>query len=66
MKALVVGARVFEVIDRVPEIRDHDKCIDTLTLKNAIKFKNIRFRYPTAVETIPDVIISGNFEIKSG
>ena len=50
-KAQVVGKKVFDVIERKPKIRDthtfesKDKYIVTLT--EDIKFKNVRFRYPT-------------------
>jgi len=25
----MVGKKIFDVIDRVPEIKDHDDCVDT-------------------------------------
>lgn len=33
VKAKVVGTMIFEVIDRKPAIRDHEKCVDSFTLK---------------------------------
>ena len=32
VKAKVVGHTIFDVIDRVPEIRDHDKCAESFDI----------------------------------
>ena len=48
MKALVVGTKVFEVIDRTPQIKDDPlSSISTFSFKDKISFKDIKFRYPT-------------------
>mmetsp|Transcript_44011 Transcript_44011/g.42594 ORF Transcript_44011/g.42594 Transcript_44011/m.42594 type:complete len:119 (+) Transcript_44011:791-1147(+) len=48
LKSLVVGKKIFDVIDRVPEIKDESN--DALTqfaLNRGIEFKNVSFKYPT-------------------
>ena len=59
-KALVVGKKIFDVIERVPEIgekieeqKDQD---ERIVLKQGIEFKGVHFRYPTAPESIPDTL----------
>jgi ABC-type multidrug transport system fused ATPase/permease subunit len=47
IKARVVGKVIFDVIDRVPEIRDHEDCTDNFDVKREITFKDVSFRYPT-------------------
>jgi hypothetical protein len=43
---------IFDVIDRVPEIRDEELDPNNLeisySLVNQIKFENVSFKYPTA------------------
>ena len=56
MKAKVIGHTIFDVIDRVPEIRDHDKCIEKFEVRKSITFKDITFRYPTAPENVKNVL----------
>lgn len=56
IKAKVIGHTVFDVIDRVPEIRDHDKCTEKFEVKRSISFKDITFRYPTAPEHVKNVL----------
>ncbi len=55
-KSLVVGKKVFEVIDREPEIKDHSKCSNEYQLKKGIKFENITFNYPTALEGSKNIL----------
>lgn len=38
IKARVVGKVIFDVIDRVPEIRDHEKCSDNFEVTRQISF----------------------------
>jgi len=56
IKAKVIGHTIFDVIDRVPEIRDHDKCTEKFEIKFSISFKGITFRYPTAPEHVKNVL----------
>jgi ATP-binding cassette subfamily B (MDR/TAP) protein 1 len=66
MKAKVVGKSVFDVIDRVPEIRDHPECKEDYTLNESIKFKGVTFKYPTASDKLKNVLERVNFQIKAG
>ena len=61
-----MGKTIFDVIDRVPEIRDHEKCQNTLEVKEAIRFEEVTFRYPTAPEHIRAVLEKISFQIKAG
>eukprot|EP00350_Pseudokeronopsis_sp_OXSARD2_P006688 CAMPEP_0170565664 /NCGR_PEP_ID=MMETSP0211-20121228/79335_1 /TAXON_ID=311385 /ORGANISM="Pseudokeronopsis sp., Strain OXSARD2" /LENGTH=380 /DNA_ID=CAMNT_0010886607 /DNA_START=784 /DNA_END=1926 /DNA_ORIENTATION=- len=75
LKSLVVGKKIFDVIDRVPEIKDESN--DALTqfaLNRGIEFKNVSFKYPTNRNTsssdqLPEehwVFKDANFMIKEG
>jgi ABC-type multidrug transport system fused ATPase/permease subunit len=66
VKARVAGKTIFEVIDRVPEIRDHENCLDNFEIKEGITFDNVKFRYPTAPENIKNVLDGISFKIKAG
>ncbi len=44
-QGLAAAQRVFEVIDRVPEIQDRSDAIDLAEVKGAIEFKNVSFKY---------------------
>jgi len=62
----VVGKTIFDVIDRVPEIIDHDHCISQFEVQDTIKFENVTFKYPTAPENAKNVLENINFEIRAG
>ena len=64
--AKVVGASIFEVIDRIPEVRDHEKCASTFEITRAIRFENVTFKYPTAPDNAKNVFEGINFQIKAG
>jgi ABC-type multidrug transport system fused ATPase/permease subunit len=66
VKARVVGKSIFDVIDRVPEIIDHDKCVSTFEVTDSITFENVTFKYPTAPENTKNVLENINFKIKAG
>lgn len=66
-KALMSAQEVFDVIERVPAIRTPDTgVVNVLSLKEGIKFENVRFRYPTQPEKTRDIFSGINFTIKSG
>ena len=65
-KARVVGRKVFDVIDRVPLIKDKEDAITSYTLDDKITFKDVSFRYPTAPENVGNVLEKANFSIKAG
>lgn len=66
IRALVCMKKVFEVIERVPKIKDEPGCLDNIQLKNKIVFKNVQFRYPTQVAKTRDIFAAASFEIKAG
>lgn len=66
VKAKVVGKQIFDVIDRVPEIRDHDSGVDTYSITKNIRFEGITFKYPTAPANSRNVLDRVNFYIKAG
>eukprot|EP00350_Pseudokeronopsis_sp_OXSARD2_P009617 CAMPEP_0170566020 /NCGR_PEP_ID=MMETSP0211-20121228/79564_1 /TAXON_ID=311385 /ORGANISM="Pseudokeronopsis sp., Strain OXSARD2" /LENGTH=203 /DNA_ID=CAMNT_0010887071 /DNA_START=1363 /DNA_END=1974 /DNA_ORIENTATION=- len=48
LKSLVMGRKIFDVIDRVPEIQDDTtRALTHFTLNRGIEFKNVSFKYPT-------------------
>jgi ABC-type bacteriocin/lantibiotic exporter with double-glycine peptidase domain len=57
---------VFDVIDRVPSIRDQGEVLSEVKLNEQIKFENITFRYPTAAESVGNVLENATFRIKAG
>jgi hypothetical protein len=53
-KALVVGRKVFDVLERVPQISNIDETVNEegfISLKDGIQFKGVHFRYPTCPDT---------------
>ena len=66
--AQTLGAYIFNVIDRVPEIRNSDNVRrgEGIHLKEQIKFDNITFKYPTAPEEHKPVLLNATFSIKAG
>ena len=65
-KARVLGKLIFDIIDRVPEIRDHPGSSSTFDIKKEINFKNISFRYPTAPSNVKNVLDNVSFKIRAG
>lgn len=45
MSAKVVGKMVFNIIDRVPRVKDAPNGKQDLVLLNSIKLKNVTFKY---------------------
>ncbi len=66
IKARVVGKAIFDVIDRVPEIRDHEGCSNNFEVKKEITFKDVSFRYPTQPAHVRNVLERMSFKIKAG
>ena len=66
--AKTLGALIFQVIERVPEIRNHDKTLRGIgiQLTKSIEFENITFKYPTAPEEHKPVLQNANFSIQAG
>ena len=66
--AKTLGALIFKVIERVPEIRNNEntKTGRGIRLKNEIKFDNVTFKYPTSLPEHKPVLESASFSIKAG
>jgi ATP-binding cassette subfamily B protein len=56
------GARIFELLDVVPEIRDSPDAIEMPPVKGEIKFQNIGFAYEQDKEVLHDI----NLTVKPG
>ena len=68
MAAQTLGALIFKVIERVPEIRNSDNVRrgQGIHVKDEIKFENITFKYPTASPEHKPVLEGASFSIKAG
>jgi ATP-binding cassette subfamily B (MDR/TAP) protein 1 len=66
VQAKVVGKTIFDVIDRVPEIKDHTGCVSSFNVSQGISFNGVTFRYPTAPENVKAVLEKISFTIKAG
>ena len=66
MSAKIVGGLIFNVIDRVPEVRDSPETTGTVDLKDEIKFVDVTFKYPTAPAELKNILENASFEIKAG
>ena len=64
----VQGKLIFDVIDRVPEIKSAPTSSETqrLVLNNFIHFDNVTFKYPTALVEHKPILQNANFKIKAG
>lgn len=57
---------IFDVIERVPEIRNIEEPIFRFTCRISIQFNNISFKYPTAPAENRPVLENATFAIKAG
>jgi ATP-binding cassette, subfamily B, bacterial MsbA len=66
--ALAAAARIFEVLDREPELTDLPDAVELQTGRHRIKFENVFFQYPTpAGERQSNMVLHGiNLEIPPG
>ena len=66
--AQTLGALIFKVIERVPEIRNSENMRRGrgIQLREEIKFENVTFKYPTAPEEHKPVLENATFSIKAG
>jgi len=67
VKALVVGKKVFDLIDREPLIRSpatSAKSAHSISIDSGIQFENIEFRYPTQPEKSRNIFQGATFTIK--
>ncbi|MEM3479726.1 MAG: ABC transporter ATP-binding protein, partial [Candidatus Bathyarchaeia archaeon] len=61
-RASVSASRIFEVLDKEPEVKDQPGAIDLKEVKGHIKFENVTFGYSHDKPIIKDV----SFEVKPG
>jgi ATP-binding cassette subfamily B multidrug efflux pump len=61
-RAMASGARIFELLDIKPEIRDSKDAIEIPTVKGEINFRNVSFSYEADKEVLHDI----NLQIKPG
>jgi len=57
---------IFDVIDRVPKIRDNENARSDFRLVDCIEFRNVSFKYPTAQKEQRNIFDAVNFKIKAG
>jgi len=57
---------IFDVIEREPLVKDVKNPLNNFELKNEIKFKDICFKYPTALPEHKPVFEKANFSIIAG
>jgi len=61
-RAMASGARIFELLDVVPEIRDRPDAIELPTARGEINYKNVNFGYEPGKDVLHDI----NLHIKPG
>jgi len=54
-RAMASGARVFELLDVEPEIKDAPRAIEVPAIKGEVKFNNISFAYEPGLEVLHNV-----------
>lgn len=64
--AKTLGVLIFDVIERVPEVRNANGAITQLNLEREITFSNVTFKYPTSMPEHKPVLIDASFAIKAG
>jgi ATP-binding cassette subfamily B (MDR/TAP) protein 1 len=63
--AKTLGVLIFDVIERVPEVRNAPGAITQLNLEKEITFNNVTFKYPTSMPEHKPVLINASFSIKA-
>lgn len=66
MSAKVLGKIVFDVIDRVPQVKDSPNPKLEISLKTSIQFRNVTFKYPMAPKEFKNILDNVSFEIRAG
>ncbi len=66
--ALAAAARVFDVLDRKPELKDSEGAVELPSGSHHIEFKDVFFQYPTASSDKPSqMVLAGiNLDIPAG
>lgn len=61
-----LGYLIFEVIERVPQIKNCNNPSSRISLQKAINFNNVTFKYPTSLAEHKPVLIDASFKIVAG
>jgi ABC-type multidrug transport system fused ATPase/permease subunit len=61
-RAMVAGARIFELLDIQPEIKDSPEAIELPPIKGEVQFDQVSFSYQPGVEVLHDI----NLTVKAG
>lgn len=64
--AKTLGALIFDVIERVPLVKNGPNPSNKIYLKKSINFTNVTFKYPTSLPEHKPVLIDASFSIKAG
>jgi ABC-type multidrug transport system fused ATPase/permease subunit len=56
---------VYNVLDRVPLVRDVEKCIETFEVRKSIRYEDVTFKYPKQPEKTRNVFDKINLEIRA-
>jgi len=59
-RAMASGARIFELLDVEPEIKDNPGAIEMPPVKGEIKFNHVSFSYQPGVEVLHDIVFTVN------
>ena len=59
-RAMASGARIFELLDIEPEIKDSPDAIEIPTIKGEVKFNHLSFAYQSGVEVLHDIDLMVN------
>lgn len=65
MAARTLGTLIFDVIDRVPAVKNESTTTKMFLLKNSIEFNNVTFKYPTAPPEFRPVLQNASFVIEA-
>ena len=56
---------IFDVIERVPQVRNSSNPSSRISLTRAINFTNVTFKYPTSLPEHKPVLIDASFSIRT-
>ncbi len=59
-RSMASGARIFELLDLEPEIKDSPEAIDIPPIKGEIKFDHVSFSYEPGLEVLHDINLTVN------
>lgn len=66
MAAKTLGVLIFDVIERIPLVKNVADPTGYFTLRDSIDFNNVTFKYPTSLPEHKPVLIDASFRIKAG